>query len=173
MGTTFEAELLRQLRVHAASEYFFLFRGAPDIIIQSGNAAMICHSEDITTDEDKDAESSGDEAIENCHQRTPLHGLSSTDPPEKVGELFASLHILLVSKILRKVHCGKEIHRKFEVKGLLVDKMCGVIYCSLYVEMRNGESRLKLDMKNYIGCALTPESLCYHIRTITSRELPA
>ena len=131
---------------------------------------MICHSEDITTDEDEDAESSGDE---NCHPRTPLHGLSSIDPPEKVGKLFASLHILLVSKILRKVHRGKEIHRKFEVKGLLVDKMCGVIYCLLYVEMRNGESRLKLDMKNYIGCALTPESLCYHIRAITSHELPA
>ena len=35
MGTTFEAKLLRQLRVHAASEYFFFYSEVPQISLSS------------------------------------------------------------------------------------------------------------------------------------------
>ena len=169
MGLTFSTDLLSRLRVDA-SEKYFLFRGAPDIIIHSGSA-VISHSASDTTTEGA-AMSSEDEAIENYHQRPSLSGWDNDDPPEKVGELFAALHILLVCKILRKVAQGKEIHRKLEVKGLLVDKLYGIMHCSLYVEMGDGASTLKLDMKDCMGSMLWPESLCYHIRAIANRELP-
>ena len=171
MGLTFSTDLLSRLRVDA-SEKYFLFRGAPDIIIHSGSA-VISHSARSDTTTEGAAVSSEDEAIENCHQRPPLSEWDNDDPPEKVGELFTALHILLVCKILRKVAQGKEIHRKLEVKGLLVDKMYGMMHCSLYVEMGDGASILKLDMKDYMGSMLWPESLCYHIRAIANRELPA
>jgi hypothetical protein len=167
MGLTFSTDLLSRLRVDA-SEKYFLFRGAPDIIIHSGSA-VISHSASDTTTEG----ATEDEAIENCHQRPPLSGWDNNDPPEKIGELFAALHILLVCKILRKVTQGMKIHRRFEVKGLLVDKMHGIMHCSLYVVMGDGASTLKLDMKDYMGSMLWPESLCYHIRAIANREFPA
>lgn len=68
---------------------------------------MVSHSASDTTTEGATVSSED----ENCHQRPPLSGWDNDDPPEKVGELFAALHILLVCKILRKVTQGKEVHR--------------------------------------------------------------
>lgn len=38
-----------------------------------------------------------DEVIENSYQRTPLAGADNLSLPEKIGEVVASLHILLVA----------------------------------------------------------------------------
>ena len=46
-----------------------------------------------------DGFSSEDEVIEITHQRPPLKGRSASDPPAKLGEIIAALHILLTSKI--------------------------------------------------------------------------
>ena len=79
------------------SANYFLFRGSPDIVIGNKHLANlgICGS----TSNDSSSE---DELIENSHQRPPMQGASTFELPEKVGEVFGSLHILLVSKILKK-----------------------------------------------------------------------
>ena len=92
-------KILQMLHLPASSpQECYLFRGAPDILLHkycivSGNQEEVCSSED--------------EALENSHQRNPLKGHSSFVDSEKLGELIAALHFLLVSKFLRKVIKGK------------------------------------------------------------------
>ena len=58
---------------------------------------------------------SGDELVENSMQRNPLQGAYTGSLPEKVGEVFGGLHMLLIWKTLRKNKCIRE---KYEVKGV-------------------------------------------------------
>lgn len=69
-------------------------------------------------------ETSGDEdlTVENSWQKTPLKGILAQHLPEKLGEVLTGLHMLLVSKIYRKIRKGKNIHCQFKVKGVLLDK---------------------------------------------------
>jgi len=69
-------------------------------------------------------------------QRPSIKGVTDSALPEKLGELIASLHFILVSKMLRKITKGKTIHRTFTVKGLLLDKVCGTMQCSLSIQMK-------------------------------------
>lgn len=43
---------------------------------------------------------------------------------------------MLVSKILRKIAKGKNSECQFTVKGLLLDKVCATMHCSLSVQMK-------------------------------------
>ena len=70
----------------------YLCRGAPDIL----------QNQCIITGGDPDVENSGDAALENSHQRQPLKGCSPFVHLDKLGELIAALHFLLVSKFLLK-----------------------------------------------------------------------
>ena len=88
----------------------YLFRGAPDILL---------HKHCIVSGGQEEVCSSDDEALENSHQRNPLIGYSGFVESEKLGELIAALHFLLVSKFLRKVIKGKSPAVKAEVRGLL------------------------------------------------------
>lgn len=126
LGMSF-GKVLEIVGVAFGVEKCFLFRGAPDILVQCGG--VLCGA---STDADVHISSdSEDGAVENCHQRPPLKGYCSMGPPEKLGELIAALHCLVVAKILRRVSKGKEIRRTHRVKGLLVNKTVGVMQCSL------------------------------------------
>ena len=76
----------------------FLLRGAPDIVINSNKLISTANPEVA------EEESSGDETalIENLHQPTKLKSYR-TDLLEKVDEVFAGLHLLLVSKLIHRI----------------------------------------------------------------------
>lgn len=93
------------------------------------------------------------------HQRPRLQGASKWEPPEKIGEVFAGLHDLLVCRILRKILKKKPIKTKYEVNGLLIDEVCGSIRCTLKLDMKEGESNFQLDLADYTGQLLTPGQL--------------
>ena len=90
-GTQWDKNLLTRLGVkEIGAANYFLFRGSPDIVIGNKHLANL----GITSNDS----SSEDELIENSHQRPPMQGASIFELPEKVGEVFVGLHILLVSK---------------------------------------------------------------------------
>ena len=98
----------------------FLFRGAPDILVRK-NSSVYSSSSGIPIIETDFEDSSIDDGIlEMSHRpRNPMKGAIFSFPPEKLGEVFAGLHILLSSKILRTIKKSKTINRKFSVCGLL------------------------------------------------------
>ena len=80
--------------------------------------------------------------------------------------MLGGLHILLVSKILQK---GKAIDSKDEVKGLLMDKLCGSILCVLKLEISEGESVMELCLINYARGILEPSQLCTEVKTLVGQ----
>ena len=163
-------DLLDTLRVNCDTTCF-LFRGFPDIIIHRRCAVVGsgANYDEHAVIEDLGATMSGgeDSVLENSFQRNPLHGFSDSALPEKVGKLFAGLHILLVAKILRKIYKAKNIYHRFEVKGVLIDKSAATVQCYLSVDLTNNGTMLNIELIDHMGSYLTPESLCYHIRAIT------
>ena len=96
-GTQWDKYLLTRLGViKSCSANYFLFRGSPDIVIGNKHLANLGISGSTANDS-----SSEDELIENSHQRPPMQGAALHELPEKVGEVFGGLHLLLVSKILK------------------------------------------------------------------------
>ena len=110
--------------------------------------------------------SSDDEALENSHHRNPLMGYSGFVESEKLGELIAALHFLLVSKFLRKVTKGKSPAVKVEVRGLLVDKIIGAFLCTLSADLSKVPASLEVSVADYTGSSLTPEFLCGLLKTL-------
>ena len=160
-------DLLGTLRVNCDTTCF-LFRGFPDIIIHRRCAVVGsgANYDERAVIEDLGATmSSGEDS--NSFQSNPLHGFSDSALPEKVGELFAELHILLVAKILRKIYEAKNIYCRFEVKGVLIDKSAATVQCCLSVDLTNSGAMLNIELIDHMGSYLTPESLCYHIRATT------
>lgn len=163
MGPRFDSDVLGALRVESIPSECFLFRGAPDILIHH-QVAVIDAGQVGPGPVD---ESSEEGALENTHQRPPLKGCLPHGGPEKTGELIAALHIILVSKILRRIVKGKNTQRKFTVRGLLLDKICATVQCSLSVQMtQDAAVGLNISLQNYVGTFLTPELLCSHIRAL-------
>ena len=161
-GTQWDNNLLTRLGVkEIGSANYFLFRGSPDIVIGNKHLANLGISGSTSNDS-----SSEDELIENSHQCPPLQGASIFELPEKVGEVFGGLHILLVSKILQK---GKAIDSKYEVKGLLIDKLCGSILCVLKLEISEGEAVMELCLTNYARGILEPSQLCTEVKTLVGQ----
>ena len=72
----------------------FIFHGAPDIIVDKNKVIEVVGLDSTDTV----AVSDIDAAIENYHQRNPLKSASGYESSEKLGELIASLHFLLVWK---------------------------------------------------------------------------
>ena len=148
------------LEVHElCDKKMFLFSGAPDIIIN--DKALLVGGQ--CNDMDDDYLTSGDELVENSMQRNPLQGAYTGSLPEKVGEVFGGLHMLLICRILKTLRKDKRIRGRYEVKGSLLDKMCGVIHCSLGVELTAGTSSLMFKTGVYEG-SLSPAKLCSHIQ---------
>lgn len=105
-------------------------------------------------------------AIENAHQRPPLKTDFGLTEPEKVGELFAALYVLLVSKVLRTVKKRKELKKHYNVKGLFIDKMCGIVRCNLEVDIQEGHNQLKFHVTDCLRGVLNSDILCYHLHQI-------
>ena len=72
-------------------------RGAPDILTRN-RVLVVTHGQD--TEDSLDTSTSADEAIERAHQRPPMRSAGPGKLPEKLGELIAALHFLLVCKII-------------------------------------------------------------------------
>ena len=171
-GSSFEVMLhavfgvKQQLKPFLASTY--LFQGYTDIVLS--NYSILTSSGWSDDDDDTDVcDSSHEASIENCHQRNPLVGSATYDLPEKLGELFAAMHFLLVSKLLQRVLKNKSVEANLQVKGLLLDKTVGVIRCCLSVAITSsGPAKLKFELEDYQGDYLNANSLCAHIDSILS-----
>ena len=102
MGPLWHDALIHKiLGIEGVAADVFLFRGSPDIVI-GGRGLMTMGS----SEEPEEEESSGNDSealVENAHQRHPMKGAYHAAFPEKLGEVFAGLYILLVSKTLRQL----------------------------------------------------------------------
>ena len=95
-----------------------------------------------------------------------MHSKIEHELPKKIGEVFAGLHILLVSTILSQ---RASIFEELTVQGILIDRVCGAFHCLLSVEMKAGQQApLKSQVMNYSGSFLSPSLLCAHIRSLAS-----
>ena len=144
----------------------FIFRGLPDIIIRKNTIVASASATASVSDDCTD--SSGEEAtVENSWQRPTHKGCDDYSPAEKLGELVSGLHILLVAKIMRKVHKKKLFHRKFQVKGVMLDKATQTVMCTLSVDLTQNGAPLCIKLTDYMG-TLDSKSLCYLIRPLTT-----
>ena len=115
-----------------------------------------------------DSSSDEESTLENSWQRiSTLKGSDIDSPPAQLGEVVAGLYILLIAKILRKIK--QELHRKFQVKGLLLDKRAVSVECSLSVDLSSSGARLNVKLIDYMGI-YDSKSLCYLIRAITGKD---
>ena len=156
-GLTWSTSLLGLLGVGEClgTPGHFLFTGSPDIVIGKRQCVSTSH----TTDSEEDS-SSSNELIENAHQSNPMKGKYRQAYPEKLGEVFGGLHILLVSKILRSITRQKSVRREFRVTGYLIHKTSGGICCHLGVDLKNGVSALKFSVIRTLNGFLEPNHLC-------------
>ena len=104
--------------------------------------------------------------IENTRQVLTLS--AATGLPEKLGQLFAGLHFILVAKILRKLQKGKTVDRIFKVQGLFLDKVCATMDLSLSVDMTAQDTPLEIEayVNHKFGSILKPEMLCAYINSL-------
>jgi len=96
----------------------FMFHGTPDILIRK-SSHIINPSTDYFSSSDDEC------VVENCLQRPSIKN-DDSKLPEKLGELLAASHFLLVCKLIRRIIKGKDL-RNVTIKGLLVDKIAGAI----------------------------------------------
>ena len=158
-------QILQFLKVGLDQECF-IFRGLPDIIIRRNTIVASASSTASVSDDCTDS-SSEEATVENSWQKPPLKGCDESSPAEKLGELVSGLHILLVAKIMRKVHKKKCFHRKFQVKGVMLDKATQTVVCTLSVDLTRSGAPLHIKLRDYMG-NLDSKSLCYVIRTLTT-----
>ena len=163
MGLNFSKSLIKKtlhLPIYCAS--FYLFRGAPDIIIEKKIVIVNSAGPDSTLD----CDSSDEMAVENTNQRPPLKTGEGRLEPEILGELLAGLYILLVSKVLRRIVKEENIDKRYEVKGLLIDKVCGVVRCSLCMNIQGGFGKFYYYITDCNRGVLTSDILCNHLQKL-------
>ena len=98
-----------------------MFRGAPDVILNRGTCILNGESEQSET-------LCSEDLVENSYQRSEIVGANALRLPERTGEVIAGLHLLLVSKMLRKIEEEKPLQKQHKVTGLLIDKIGGAVY---------------------------------------------
>ena len=172
LSKRFDALLTDHLDVGGQYQECFIFQGFPDIIIHRRCTAVASGGASASAGASEDG-SDEDSTIENS-QRSNLTGRDITAPPEKLGEVFAGLHVLLVAKILRKKLKGKNMYQKFEVKGVLIDKVTATVLCCLSVDLSSysqpvNSAFVTIKLIDYMGYQLNTDSLCFLIRAITKR----
>lgn len=154
LGPSWSTGLFNCLRVQdIAIKDLFLFRGSPDIVIGKKTAVNAAQLRESSSSEEE-------ELVENSRQPTPMQGKDEAGFPERLGEVFACLHILLVSKILRNIGKQKAILREFKVRGMLLSKVFGGIQCVLRVQLKKNESSDLLFQLTAYNDLLEPSSLC-------------
>ena len=175
VGLTWHTDLLRKClgvgQIATADQ--FLFRGSPDIVIGKKRTATLGTTGQVEEQEN----SSEDDLVENSFH--PMRGEHANAFPEKVGEVFAGLYILLVSKILRTLAKQKNVLRDFEVQGILIDKVCGGIHCRLSVQLKDGAAALKFNVTRWLVepkpsvLTFTPVVECFIVFTCCFKSLCA
>ncbi len=101
-----------------------------------------------------DPDSSGEDSIvENSRQ---MQAQDKVGPPDKIGEVFGGLYVVLVSKVLRRIFKGKDIAKKFRANGLLLGKEHGGTLC---IDLKVGISKL-------VDTNLGPDTLCPLLRLL-------
>lgn len=133
----------------------FLFQGSPDIILKkSGDPDddndMIV---DIVTME-SDSESE-DERVVECSRGT-LTMKSASPFPEKIGQLIAELHFVAAAAIIRKLVKVRRLVKSMKTKGILIDKLNGIIHCEVVV---SADKTLQVSCVDNSG-KVTNDSLC-------------
>ena len=102
----------------------YIFHGSPDVTIEcESSVASLC----LPLPDDTDTQLSKYKVIEMAGKLTAR---DYTGLPDKVGELVANLHWLLVANIINQITARSEnTIRSITSKGLLIDKMqgCGIL----------------------------------------------
>lgn len=148
-------------------ERFYICRGSPDILIHGKNIAILHFLEGESSADDPEDESSADETVEHCHQRTPLVGKGSSQLPEKLGEVIANTHFILVSKFIRRLCCNKDLGKTASANGLLLDKFVGGIHVSLSTGLFEVGVPLPINIKTISYFRnLDANAVCFHTRAV-------
>ena len=128
---------------------FYRFHGTPDLTIEEihesddQRAALVSE----TGSQKVSAESSGES---DCSQNTDVAILENSTKCEgkaryndtiviqKVGELIANLHILLVKKALKRICKGTIMNtRDVSMVGLLISRPTGIVFCKYIMPFTN------------------------------------
>lgn len=75
---------------------------------------MVCAGASVCYVSDSSEEES---TVENTWQRPIVKGYDDISPAERLGEVLSGLYILLVAKIMRKVHKKKRVPSEIPSKG--------------------------------------------------------
>jgi len=93
--------------------------------------------------------------------------LRAAQLPEKIGDLVASLHFLLVCKILRRIINGNEGTELIAVYGLLLDKTIDCAHCKMIRRTElPGKLTMLVEICSAIGEWLMPNLLCHHFTSM-------
>lgn len=137
------------------------FHGAPNITIKS--FPIILHSDTEAEGEEPESGNEPDSIIENSQQAP-----RQVEYPPKLGELFATMHMALVKKIL-KMFVQKKKHEEVELvcHGLLLSKANGGIMCKMNAELKkNKPGELNFHVHDFACEVLTPAALCSHLQRL-------
>lgn len=160
-------QLLKYMKVDEDYEMAVVFRGSPDLVLRKNHTVCIApsggSSEEISSDDSGDGMS-----LENTHQ---THSLKSKvcGLPEKLGELMAIQHSILVLKVIRRIVQGKDLSgKKITAYGLLVSKIFGTVkvVSSVQLTQLSQLSKIEFSIHNCFGEALNPQVLCHFFKTL-------
>ena len=132
----------------------YIFHGSPDVMICKGErpAFLLLPGNQI-----------GERILEISMARIPSKDY--TGIPDKVGELFASLHWMLVAYSIKY----PSFNRGICIKGMLIDKaLQSVIHCEVTAKLCDPSDAADVKIKLSQPCCgrLNAELLCYHIHKL-------
>lgn len=161
VGTSWQKFLTLGLHLPQSLRDVFLFTGSPDLLIQQ-ESVVVC---------DQSVMNVSDETVfENCHQRVLLNPDPNLDLPEKLCELLAIQHTVQAAKVLRRFKNRKPLECKFEVNGMLIDKIIGTVESTLMVDLKKSVlSKVQVEICNYQLGILNPMQLCSHFQSLMKR----
>jgi len=71
----------------------------------------------------------------------PVSGL-----PEKIGQVVAELHFVAVAAVVRNLIKKRRLVKSVTTKGILIDKLNGVIRCELTVKVSTPDKPVSLQL---------------------------
>ena len=161
VGTSWQKFLTLGLHLPQSLRDAFLFTGSPDLLIQQ-ESVVLC---------DQSVMNVSDETVfENCHQRVLLNPDPKLDLPENLCELLAIQHTVLATKVLRRFKNRKPLECKYEVNGMLIDKIIGTVESTLMVDLKKSVlSKVQVEIRNYQLGILNLMQLCSHFQSLMKR----
>ena len=166
MGNQFNS-LQSKYTDNFGSTGYFLFRGAPDLIIRSSTsrsytviATRPSRGEDVNSE---------DESVEVA--REPPNIDPNTQMPIKMGELIAQLHFLMVSKALRRIK-KQRVVGTVSCRGLLVDKQTGgkIVTASISCKPYEQQETMDIKVEYSAGGSLREHELCWYLNRLLQSD---